>query len=80
MTKIDIFHKIKNIFEEILDEIEVVLAESTTAEDVEEWDSLTHIQIITEIEKQFAVRFSTRDIEGLKNIGDMITLISSKLG
>lgn len=78
MNRNDIFSKVKSVFEDILDEIEVDLVEETTAEDVEEWDSLTHIQIITEIEKQFSVRFSTRDIEGLKNIGDMVNLIASK--
>ena len=78
MNRTDIFQKVKIVFEDILDEIETDLVEDTTAEDVEEWDSLTHIQIITEIEKQFEVRFSTRDIEGLKNIGDMVNLIASK--
>jgi len=78
MNRNDIFLKVKTVFEDILDEIEIDLVEATTAEDVEDWDSLTHIQIITEIEKQFSVRFSTRDIEGLKNIGDMVNLISSK--
>ena len=80
MDNKDIFKKVTEIFEDILDEIEVDLTETTTAEDVEEWDSLTHIQIITEVEKQFEVRFSTRDIEGLKNIGDMVTLVASKKG
>ena len=78
MNRTDIFQKVKTVFEDILDEIEIDLVEATTAEDVEEWDSLTHIQIITEIEKQFSVRFSTRDIEGLKNIGDMVNLVASK--
>ncbi len=78
MNRNDIFSKVKSVFEDVLDEIEIELKDETTAEDVEEWDSLTHIQIITEIEKQFEVRFSTRDIEDLKNIGDMVSLIESK--
>lgn len=73
-----IFQKLTSIFEDVLDELEVELTNETTAEDVEEWDSLTHIQIITEIEKQFSIRFTTREIEGLKNIGDMVNLVASK--
>ena len=80
MNRSLVFDKVKTVFEEVLDEIEVELVEETTANDVEDWDSLTHIQIITEIEKQFEVRFSIRDIEKLENIGDMVSLITSKKG
>ena len=79
MDRKDVFQKLKNIFEDVLDEIEIELKESTTAEDVEEWDSLTHIQIINELEKQFKFRFSTQEIESLKNLGDMVNLISEKI-
>lgn len=78
MIKSEIFQKVTNVFEEVLNVIEIELETSTTADDLKEWDSLTHIQIITEIELQFDIRFSTREIEQFKNIGDMVSLIESK--
>jgi len=79
MERNEVFQQLKSIFEDILDELEVELTEKSQAENVEEWDSLTHIQIITEIEKQFELTLTTREIEALKDIGDMVSLIHSKL-
>ena len=78
MSRTETLAKIQDIFEEILDEVEISLVETSTAKDVEEWDSITHIEIISEIEDQFGVDFTLEEIEELKNIGDMITLVLSK--
>ena len=72
------FQKIKIIFIDILDDDDIVLTETSTADDVEEWDSITHIEIISEIESVFDIRFNTMEIESLKNLGDMVSLVSSK--
>jgi len=79
MSRTETLEKIQAIFEEILDEVEISLVETSTAKDVEEWDSITHIEIISEIEDQFGVDFTLEEIEELKNIGDMITLVLSKV-
>lgn len=79
MTRVTILEKIQEIFKEIIDEIEVELTETTTANDVEEWDSITHIEIISEIESQFKIRFSINEIENLKNVGDILSLIETKV-
>ncbi len=79
MERSIIFQKVKEIFNDTLDEIEVDLTDTTTADDVEEWDSITHIELISEIENRFNFRMSIREIENLKNLGDMISLIESKV-
>ena len=67
------------IFREVLDNEDIVLHAETTADDIEEWDSLTHIQLIVAIEKHFKIRFTTAEITSFKNVGEMCEAISKKL-
>lgn len=66
------------IFQEVLKRDNIVLANETTAQDVEGWDSLTNMQLISRIEKRFNVRFTFRDIVKLKNVGDICSAIQTK--
>lgn len=68
------------IFRDVLDNEDIVLHAETTADDIEEWDSLTHIQLIVAIEKHFKIRFTTAEITSFKNVGEMCEAISKKLG
>jgi len=78
MDKEQIRGEIQEIFREVLDNEEIVLANETTADDIEEWDSLTHIQLIVAIEKHFKIHFTSREILSWKNIGQLIDCIASK--
>lgn len=79
MDRIELMKKVTSIFCDVLDEEEIQLSETSTADDVEDWDSLSHVLILAELEKSFEIRFNTREIEGLENVGAMLDLISSKL-
>jgi acyl carrier protein len=68
------------VFRDIFDDEALVLRDDLTAADVENWDSLTHINLIVGIERQFKVRFTTAEVTTLKNVGDLKTLIQTKLG
>ncbi len=70
--------KVQKIFSEVF-EREIELVDTMTAHDVEEWDSLNHIQIIATIEKTFGIRFRASDILDLKNVGDFLSLIEKEL-
>lgn len=74
-----ILKDVTEIFKDVLDEPSVVLKKETTAKDVENWDSLNHIQLIVAIEKKFKIKFTTPEIRSWKNVGDMCDLISKKL-
>lgn len=78
MNKDQIIREVQEIFRDVLDNEEIVLASETTADDIEEWDSLTHIQLIVAIEKHFQIRFTSREILSWQNVGEMIDCIASK--
>lgn len=66
-----ILREVNRIFIDVLDNDAIVLTRDTTAKDVEDWDSLNHIQLVVAIEKSFKVRFTTNEIRAWKNVGDM---------
>ena len=78
MDKNQILEEVQEIFREVLDNEEIVLANETTADDIEEWDSLTHIQLIVAIEKHFKIRFTSREILSWQNVGQLIDSIAAK--
>ena len=78
MTNEEILEKLAGIFHEELDNEEIVLSRDTTADDIEEWDSLSHIQLIVAVEKAFKIRFTSSEIQSWNNVGEMIDCILSK--
>jgi acyl carrier protein len=79
MGTTEILNECNKIFIDQLDNESIILKRETTAADVEEWDSLTHIQLIVAIEKFFKLRFTTAEIQGFKNVGEMCDAIEKKL-
>jgi acyl carrier protein len=79
MTDSDILTGLTEIFREVFDDSTLVISRTTTADDIAEWDSFNHINIIVAAEKSFGVRFKTAQLEALKNVGDFIALIESQL-
>lgn len=73
-----ILKSLNQIFVDTLDNKDIVLSNTTTANDVEEWDSLTHIQLVVAIEKYFKIRFTSKEIQNWSNIGDLVQSISAK--
>ncbi len=78
MTNEEILEKLTGIFHEELDNEDIVLSRETTADDIEEWDSLSHIQLIVAVEKAFKIRFTSSEIQSWNNVGEMIDCILSK--
>lgn len=74
----EIKERLQEIFRDIFDNEDLEITEQTTANDIEEWDSLMHISLVSSIEKAFQVRFALGELQELKNVGDMIALIEKK--
>jgi acyl carrier protein len=79
MERSEILEKLNGIFTDVLDNDDIKINETSTANDIEEWDSLTHIQLVVAIEKSFKVKFTTYEIQVWKNVGDMVNSIQAKL-
>ena len=74
-----ILAQVNEIFKDVLDNDTITLSAETTADDIEEWDSLSHIQLIVAVEKHFKIRFTTAEITSYKNVGEMCEGIEKKL-
>lgn len=79
MGRKEILVQINAIFAETLDNEEVIIEEFTQATDVDEWDSLTHILLVVAIEKHFKIRFSSKEIQSWKNVGELINCVEGKI-
>lgn len=79
MENKEILAKLQEIFIDVLDLDELVLTPETTSNDIEDWDSLTHVQLVVAIQKEFGIKFNSKDIVSWANVQDMINSISAQL-
>ena len=79
MSKNEILEKLQEVFCDVFDNDEIVVTEDTVAEDIEEWDSLAHIQLAKELEKVFGIKLTAKEIMSWDNVGEMIDAIFEKL-
>ena len=79
MTDPEIYSRLQKVFSDIFDDWHGELKPETSAADIPDWTSFNHVNIIVATEQAFAIRFSTSDIEGLKNVGELVTLVKAKL-
>tara|TARA_B110000259_G_scaffold131916_1_gene148825 strand:+ start:15115 stop:15351 length:237 start_codon:yes stop_codon:yes gene_type:complete len=78
MKRSELLEHLLEIFIDTLDNEEIKLSEETTANDIDEWDSLSHIMLIVAIEKHFKIRFTSKEIQSWKDVGEMLNCIEEK--
>ena len=76
----DLHHRVTEIFRNVFDDPEIIITPATTANDVDGWDSLSHVNLIVTIETVFNIRFSQKELLTLKNVGDLMRCIGDKGG
>ncbi len=79
MTRKELFDGVQDIFRDIFDDDELVIEDKTSSEDIKDWDSLNHINLVSAIEKEFKIRFALGELIALKDVGAMIDLMIEKL-
>lgn len=79
MSREELLKKLQTIFADVFDDDDIQIDESTNAESIEEWDSLTNINILAAIQDEFSVSFDIDEIVSMKNVGEMIDAILRKL-
>ena len=75
MNEIDVYNKLTEIFRDIFDDDSIEINSETSAADIEDWDSLEHINLISAVEKTFKMRFSMKQVSTMKNVGEMVSII-----
>lgn len=80
MTQDEILHTLRDIMMDVFDLDDVTVTPATTADDIEEWDSLSHVRLLVTIERKFGIKFTNSEIESLKTVGDLVRVIQSKAG
>lgn len=73
-----LIEKMTSIFKEVFNDSSIVINDDMTANDVENWDSLTHMLMITKVEEEFGVKFKLKELNKLKKVGDIISLLMEK--
>lgn len=78
MNKNEITEKLTAIFREVFNDDAIILRDEMTAAEVENWDSLTHMIMISKVEEEFGVKFRLKELNKLKEVGDIISLLEEK--
>ncbi len=78
MTKEEIYERLNHVFQDIFDDESITVNADTTADDIEDWDSLEHINLIVAIEQEFNMKFNMNEVTSMKNVGEMVDIILSR--
>ena len=73
-----IIEKLTEVFRDVFDDESIVINENTTSSDIEEWDSIEHINLIGAVEDEFSLTFKMKEVSGVKNVGEMIDIICER--
>ncbi|WP_124101162.1 acyl carrier protein [Ruminococcus sp. Marseille-P6503] len=78
MNAKEIYERLESVFQDVFDDSGIRLTGFTTADDIEDWDSIEHITLISAVEDEFKMRFSMGEVSGMKNVGEMVNLIMER--
>ncbi len=73
-----IYQRLNKVFRDVFDDDDITVNDKTTANDIEDWDSLEHITLMAAVQKEFKVKFSMGEIASMKNVGEMVHIIEKR--
>lgn len=79
MSREEVFEKLNEVFRDVFDDDSITVVETTTADDIEDWDSLEHINLLAAVEQEFGIKFNMGQVVSMKNVGEMADIIISQL-
>lgn len=74
----EIFERLNDIFRDVFDDESITVTEHTTAADIEDWDSLSHITLVGAVEDEFRMKFSMKEVVEMKNVGEMVAIVATR--
>ncbi|MCI7803680.1 MAG: acyl carrier protein [Oscillospiraceae bacterium] len=78
MSKNELWERLNEVFRDVFDDRKITVDENTTADDIEDWDSLEHINLVEAVEQEFRMRFKMKEVSGMKNVGEMARIIEER--
>lgn len=78
MTREEVFERLNKVFREVFDDDTIVVTDTTTADDIEDWDSFEHINLVVAVEEEFSFKIPMGKTVTMKNVGEMVDLILEK--
>ena len=79
MTREEVYEELTEIFRDVFDDDSIEINDDTTSEDIEAWDSLEHVNLMLEVMETFEVEFNMGEVNDMKNVGDMVTMILNRM-
>ena len=79
MSREEVFVKLNEVFQDVFDDDTITVTDKTTADDIEEWDSLEHINLIAAVEQEFGMKFNMGQVVSMKNVGEMADIIIQQI-
>lgn len=79
MKREQVFEELNEVFRDVFDDDSIMINESTTADDIEDWDSLEHINLVVAVEKKFKIKFNMGEVNQMKNVGEMVDIILQRV-
>lgn len=75
MTREEVFERLNKVFREVFDDDDIVVVEETTSDDIEDWDSFEHINLVVAVEEEFSFKIPMGKVVTMKNVGEMVDII-----
>ncbi|MBQ9134493.1 MAG: acyl carrier protein [Lachnospiraceae bacterium] len=75
MTREALYERLNAVFQDVFDDEDITVNDTTTSADIEDWDSLEHINLVSAVEKEFGVKFTMGQVVTMKNVGEMVDII-----
>ena len=79
MNREELFIKLNEVFRDVFDDDDITVTDATTADDIEDWDSLEHINLLAAVEQEFGMKFNMGQVVSMKNVGEMADIILANL-
>lgn len=79
MSREEVYEQLNEVFRDVFDDEDITVNDATTADDIEDWDSLEHINLIVAVEKKFSIKFNMGEVNKFKNVGEMVDAIIAKM-
>lgn len=73
-----IYERLNEVFRDVFDDDTLTVTETTTAADIEDWDSLSHITLVSAVEDEFRMKFSMKEVVEMKNVGEMVAIVAAR--